>query len=136
VPNGGLTWLVSQTEGPTSFVPDLVQQGALAAVLIALLLGQLLTKPSVDQERKLANEALARMDARIDEANARAAKAEQQRDALLEQLTSALPAMREATEAAISAAEASKHMTDAVQDAIDRFEREVRLDREMRRDRR
>ena len=114
-----MIYLLAQTDPITPFVPSLVQQGVLAMVLGALLFGWLLTKPSVEQERKLHNEALGRMNHQIDEANARAARAEQQRDQLLEQLTSALPAMRDA-------AEASKRMMEVVEDAINRFERESR----------
>lgn len=114
--------MIAQADPITPFIPSLVQQGVLAMVLVALLFGWLLTKPSVEQERKLGSEALDRMNHQIAEANARAARAEQARDQLLEQLVTALPAMRDA-------AEASKRMMEVVEDAINRFEREQRSGR-------
>jgi len=110
-------WVLAQTGEPTSFLPSFLTQGVLGLVLVALLLGQLVTKPSVEQERRLHQEALARMNARVDEANARAEHAEQQRDELMRRLNDALPAMRDA-------AEQSKRMMLVVEDAISRFERE------------
>lgn len=117
-----MTHLLAQTDPITPFIPSLVQQGVLAMVLIALLFGWLLTKPSVEQERKLGSEAVARMNNQVNEANARAVRAEQQRDQLLEQLMVALPAMKEA-------AQANKKMMEVVEDAINRFEREQRSGR-------
>lgn len=114
--------ITAQADPITPFIPSIVQQGVLGMVLVALLFGWLLTKPSVEQERKLSNDALSRMNNRVDEANARAVRAEQQRDQLLEQLMVALPAMRDA-------AEASKRMMEVVEDAINRFEREQRSGR-------
>lgn len=112
--------VVAQSTSPVDpFIPNLLQYGVLAMVVVALMFGWLLTKPSVEQERKLSSDAMDRMTQRIEEADARAARAEQQRDQLLEQLMTALPAMRDA-------AEANKRMMEVVEDAITRFEREQR----------
>lgn len=104
----------AQTTPVDPFIPSLVQQGVLAFVVIALIFGWLLTRPSVEQERKLHAESITRLQQDKEEAQIRAMRAEEQRDNLLKQVTQSLPVMQEATQA-------SKRMIPVLEDLIERL---------------
>ncbi len=78
-----MLWLISQTE-PVSPLPSLIQQGVLGLVIVALLLGWLWARPSVDQLKR-----------DKEAAEARAVRAEEQRDKLAVELQAALPVLTE-----------------------------------------
>jgi hypothetical protein len=92
--------VISQT-APVDPLPGLIQYGVLGLVIIALLLGWLWPKPSVEQLRR---------DKQA--AEDRATRAEQQRDELARELRTALPILNETTTAC-------KRMLPLLQEVID-----------------
>jgi hypothetical protein len=82
-------------------LPGLVQYGVLGLVIVALLLGWLWPKPSVEQLRR-----------DKEAAEKRAERAEQQRDDLARELQSTLPVLNETTAAC-------KRMLPLLQELID-----------------
>jgi hypothetical protein len=80
--------VIAQTAPAIDPLPSLVQYSVLGLVIIALLLGWLWPRPSVEQLRK---------DKQA--AEERAARAEQQRDELARELAAALPVLNETTTA-------------------------------------
>jgi hypothetical protein len=90
----------SQT-APAEPISGLIQYGVLGLVLVALLLGWLWPKPSVDQLRR-----------DKEAAEKRAERAERQRDDLARELQSTLPVLNETTAAA-------KRMLPLLQELID-----------------
>jgi hypothetical protein len=77
--------VISQTP-PIDPLPSLLQFGVLGLVIIALLLGWLWPRPSVEQLRR-----------DKEAAEARAVRAEAQRDELARELQQALPILNETT---------------------------------------
>ena len=103
--------MISQT-APVSGDPitGLIQYGVLGLVIIALLLGWLWPRPPVEQLRR-----------DKDAAEARAVRAEQQRDELARELQSALPVMNETTRAC-------QRMLPLLQELVERGDRQRRPD--------
>lgn len=85
-----MTWLglVAQSEPSGGGIEDLIRYGVLGTVIVALLTGWLWTKPAVEQLKR-----------DKDAADARAVRAEEQRDKLAVELQSALPVLTETTTA-------------------------------------
>lgn len=100
--------MLAQTAPGIDPVSSLVQYGVLGLVVVALLLGWLWPKPSVEQMRR-----------DKEAAEARAVRAEQQRDELARELQSALPVMTET-------AAACRRMLPLLEDLIDDGQRRQR----------
>lgn len=80
--------MISQTAPVGDPITGLIQYGVLGLVIVALLLGWLWPRPPVEQLRR-----------DKEAAEARAARAEQQRDELARELQAALPLLSDTTRA-------------------------------------